>query len=85
MITSTGFEAEINERALDDWEAMEAFEQMDTNPGAVVKLAKILLGDKYEALKAHVKEKYGYVSAKAVSKELEELMKGSQPVKNSKP
>lgn len=53
--TSTGFEFELDEEVISDWDTVELFSEIsDDNPFVVVKLVKKLLGTKqYNALKRH--------------------------------
>lgn len=83
MKTSTGFEFELSEEVLDDWELLEQLAEIDAgNTGAVVGAAKALLGDDYDRLKDHVRGKSGRVSAKAMAKEIEDIFNATKTGKN---
>lgn len=84
MKTSTGFEFELAEDVLDNWEMLEQLAEIDSgNTGAVVGAAKTLLGDSYERLKDHVKSIHGRVSIKAMTKEMEDIFNSVKAGKNS--
>ena len=79
-----GFEVEIIDSSLDDWEFLELLDEVDQgNAGAVVRVARFLLGsDGVKDLKAHLKEG-GKVSAEKMVSALTELMESVSAVKNS--
>ena len=84
MKTSTGFEFELSEEVLDDWELLEKLAEIDAgNTGAVVGAAKALLGADYERLKEHVRGKSGRVSARAMAAEIEDIFNATKAGKNS--
>lgn len=81
---SDGFEVEIIETSLDDWEFLELLDEIDQgNTGAVVRVARILLGtDGVKALKDHFREKEGRVSVEKMVTALTELMESVSQLKN---
>lgn len=83
--TESGFKCVIQNEALDDWEVLELFRQVDKGDvGAIIDVAPLFLGDnQYEALKSHIKEKYGKVKASIMVKELSEIMNLAHETKNS--
>lgn len=87
--TSSGFEYEIENDALDDMELLDALVEMDEGAVTSYRYAiKALLGeDQRKALYEHVRnKKTGRVSAKAVFKEFGEVLtsaKEENAVKNS--
>ena len=80
-----GFEVELKEDCLDDWEFLELLDDIDTgNSGAIVRVAKLLLGpDGLDALKKHLKENDGKASVTRMVSALTELMTSASALKNS--
>lgn len=85
--TSSGFEYEIEDEALDDMELLDALVDMDEGSTSSYRYAiKALLGEEQrKALYEHVRnKKTGRVSAKAVFKEFAEVLTSAKgDVKNS--
>lgn len=81
--TESGFQYEIEEESLDDWELLEIFRKLDKgNPQYVVDACEKLLGKtQYEQLKDHIRKEQR-VSASAMMKEIEEIMQQNQETKN---
>ena len=84
--TGTGFEAEINEGIIDNWEYMELLMDYDSgHPAALRSAIKMALGDDgYEALKAHVKglSDDGKIHTSLLANEFGELAESRKEVKN---
>lgn len=84
IVTGSGFECELDkETNIDDnWDYVEAIgDVMDGVPGAMAKLAKVMLAPAdYKALKKHC-EKDGKVSSSMMQDELIEIIKAAS--KNS--
>lgn len=81
--TGTGFEFEIDERALDNYELLELLNDVDENPLLITKVTKILIGaEASEKLKDHVRDEDGFVSIEAMSKEIGDIFKASKELKN---
>lgn len=85
--TSSGFEYEIEDEALDDMELLDALVDIDEGSTSSYRYAiKALLGEEQrKALYEHVRnKKTGRVSAKAVFKEFAEVLTSAKgDVKNS--
>lgn len=79
-----GFEAELNDNILDDWEFLELLDDVDNgNEGAIVRVAKMLLGkDGLKSLKDHLRQD-GHVKVTAMVPALTELMESASQLKNS--
>lgn len=79
-----GFVIELKEDCLDDWEFLELLDDIDNgNSGAIVRVAKVLLGaEGVKALKAHLKEDSKVTVTKMVAA-LTELMESANQLKNS--
>ena len=82
---SDGFEVEIIEEALDDWEILETFYDIDNgDQGKIVGLARMVFGkDGVAALKDHLREKNGKASVVAMVEAITELMESANSLKNS--
>lgn len=74
--TEDGFEFEIDENKLDDFEFLEALEAMrDEDALSILKAMRILYGEETLAkAKAFVKAKKGYVSTAEMSKLFSEVV-----------
>lgn len=78
ITTSSGFTADIDESFRDDWEFIEALGGLtEGKPGAIVKLADVVLGDCKDALKEHCRGENGRVSADKMQDELFEIIKAA--------
>lgn len=81
--TSTGFVYSIDENALNNFELLDLFAEVDENPLLLPKLLKMLLGEETKkALYDHVRLEDGTVPADAISRELLEIISGKPEVKN---
>lgn len=81
--TSTGFIYEINENALNNFELLELFAEVDENPLLLPKVLNTLLGEETKkALYNHVRLEDGTVPADKVSNELMEIITGNTETKN---
>ncbi len=82
--TESGFEFKIDESALDDYELLELFSEVDENPLIVPKVIKKMLGKKQkDRLVEHIRDENGIAKASALTKELGEILKASKDLKNS--
>lgn len=69
-----GFEFDVNDDILNDWELLELFEEMDQgNPLLIIKVAKKILGSNYNSLKEYCRDENGKVSAIVMSDCIHEL------------
>lgn len=82
--TETGFEFEIPDDILDDYELLEMLCQIDEGePLATVKMVDKLLGkEQKERLKAHVKDLCGKVSAEKLLEEVGAILNSCNQGKN---
>ena len=84
--TKTGFEIEIKDSALDNWELLELWGEADKGkPSALISALKILLGEEgYSAFKEHVRSLSddGIVHATKIREELSSLMSSINNGKN---
>lgn len=82
--TSTGFEFELNDEVLDDYELLEMLTELDEGQyGRVTRTVEKLLGkEQKEKLKEHVR-KDGKVSATKLMNEIAEIFQsGDDALKN---
>ena len=83
-LSASGFEFEIDEEVLDDWEMLELLQEIDE--GKIGKLAKaivFLLGQRqYEKLKNFIKARDGKIKASVMIDEFTSIMNAEKEVKN---
>lgn len=82
--TSSGFDFHLDEEKTDDYEFLETLCEIDNgNVSLIPKMATQLLGkDQMNALKEHVRDSNGKVSARKIADEIGEIMANSK-TKNS--
>lgn len=82
--TESGFEFEIEDDILDDYELLEMLCQIDEgDPLATVKMVDKMLGkEQKERLKTHVKELYGRVSTEKLLDEVGKILNSCNQGKN---
>lgn len=82
---SDGFEIELNEDRVGDWDFLEQLYDVDNGEtGEIVGVARTLLGrEGVKQLKAHLKERDGRVGIEAMVAALTELMESTHETKNS--
>ena len=81
---SDGFEVEILDGVVDDWEFLEVLTGIDEGEtGLIVKAAKMLLGaDGVKQLKEHLRDESGRVRSTAMVDALTEIMESTNESKN---
>ncbi|HEQ1375129.1 TPA: hypothetical protein VD446_000912 [Streptococcus pyogenes] len=80
--TTSGFEYEIPSKRLKNFELVEAIAEEETDPTAVVKIVRLLLGDAAKALKEHVRDDDGIVDIEAIGTEIKEIFESQKDLKN---
>ena len=81
--TTSGFEFEVDEKRLDDMELVEAIAESDTNPIAIMRVIKLLLGDEQkQRLYDHLRTDDGRVPIKAATTAVVEIFNSAKPGKN---
>lgn len=82
--TNTGFEFEIEDDALDNYELLEVITSVDKGDlSAVPKMVDMLLGPRQkEKLKEHVRSAEGRVSATAMMDEVTSILSAKNELKN---
>lgn len=83
--TSSGFQFQIEEDALDDWDLLEEMTAVDDGESTrIIKVADLLLGSEQKnALKAHVRKIHGRCKASAMVEEIGEILNANNASKNS--
>lgn len=83
IITSSGFECEIDEDALDDYELLDALTKVDKGQNdRITDAVDLLLGDEIkQRLIDHVRKENGRASVEAVVKEFGEILTGLESAK----
>lgn len=79
--TSSGFEFEIDEKQLKNYEFVELISEVDENELLMPKLLKMLLGDQVAALKDHIRDENGIVPIEKMVQEIKDIF-GNAQVKN---
>ncbi len=82
--TSSGFEFEISEEVVNDYELLENLGELEENPLMLGKIVNQILGKEQTAkLKAHVKNKNGLIPTNKMTDEITEIFKNGKETKNS--
>lgn len=79
--TSTGFAFEITQERLDNYELLEAVAEVDKNPAVLPTVINLMLGDKAQDLKDHVRTETGMVPTGKLMQEVEEIFKSRTDLK----
>ena len=82
--TKSGFEFQLDDEVLDDYELLEILHKIDQGDnGLIIEMVDRLLGEKQrDRLKDHVRTTNGRVSAKRLLEEVMEIFKSSDSGKN---
>lgn len=81
--TNSGFEFEIEEKRLENYELAEVLAEVDSNPLLMPRVVNLLLGKQAEDLKNHVRDEEGLVSSTRIGEEIEDIFKNVEQLKNS--
>ena len=83
--TQTGFEYELNEKVLNNYELVENIAEIEENPLAITTIVKQLLGKAgTKRLKEHIREENGNVTTDKMQKEIVDIFQNSgKETKNS--
>lgn len=82
--TKSGFKFSVPAMHLDNYELTEALDAMESNPLAIARVVRLILGEEQKnALLDHVKEKTGQLKNGDVGKELTDIFAAIEPLKNS--
>lgn len=82
--SETGFEFELDEEVLDDWELLELLERIDDGDVTVLSKAVVsVLGkDQYERLKDFIKQRDGKIKVSIMMQEFNSIMSAEKETKN---
>nr|DAJ50301.1 MAG TPA: hypothetical protein [Caudoviricetes sp.] len=80
-VTSTGFAFEITKERLENYELLEAISEVDTNPAVLPKVVQLMLGNKSEDLKNHVRTATGIVPLDKMGAEISEIFSSQNQLK----
>jgi len=82
--TTSGFNYEIPEENLNNYELLEELGELDTNPLALGRVVNLLLGkDQANALKNHVRTDTNIVPSDKMTNEITEILQSNAQSKNS--
>lgn len=82
--TTTGFDYEITEAALNNYELFELIAEIEDNPLMLPKLVRLLFGEEQKKkLMDHCRAEDGTVPIQRVNDEIIEIFNSQQKVKNS--
>ena len=71
--TKTGFQYEFDEKILKNYELVELLAEVDNDPLVLPKIFKMLLGDRVEELKDHVRDADGVVDIEKMLTEFQDI------------
>lgn len=71
--TKTGFQYEFDEKILKNYELVELLAEVDDDPLVLPKIFKMLLGDRVEELKNHVRDADGVVDIEKMLTEFQDI------------
>lgn len=82
--TKSGFNYQITEARLENYELIEALTEVEVNPLALPKTVDLLLGkEQSDKLKDHLRDEEGLVSTEKLSNEIMEIFHNEKETKNS--
>lgn len=82
-ITKTGFQFEVSQDRLENYELVEALAELDENTLALPKVVNLLLGkEQAMKLKDHIRSKDGIVSGEKMSNEIKDIFEKQKQTKN---
>lgn len=81
--TKSGFSYVISQERMENYEMIEALNEMDENPMKLPKVINLLLGnDGAKRLKDHVRTDDGVVPSKVMMAEIQEIFESQNQTKN---
>jgi hypothetical protein len=82
-VTKSGFTYSVLEKNLKNYELVEVLGELESNPLALPKVLKLLLGkEQTDKLKDHVRDKDGIVDTEKISDELRDIFEAQARLKN---
>lgn len=84
-VTKSGFEFEIDDECLDDYELLEDLCEIDNGNNAkiVEVVSKILGKEQKDRLKDHLRDENGRVTATKMGEAIDEILRATKEGKNS--
>ena len=81
--TKSGFSYELDKERLNNYELLEAIEELEENPLVLSRVVNLLLGkDQTKKLKDHIRNKDGIVPTEKISEEITEIFQNQGETKN---
>ena len=82
--TKSGFSYELNKERLNNYELLEAIEELEENPLVLSRVVNLLLGkEQTKKLKDHLRTENGIVPTEKMSEEITEIFQNQGETKNS--
>lgn len=82
--TKSGYEYAIRKARLENYELIEALNEVEANPIMLPKVVNMLLGkEQAEELKDYLRDEEGLVSTEKLSNEIMDIFQGQEEAKNS--
>ena len=82
--TKSGFSYELDKERLNNYELLEAIEELEENPLVLSRVVNLLLGkEQTKKLKDHLRTENGIVPTEKMSEEITEIFKNQGETKNS--
>lgn len=82
--TSSGFEYELSQARLENYELIESLNEVEQNPLALPKTVNLLLGkEQSDKMKEHLRDEEGLISTEKLSNEIMEIFQSQKETKNS--
>ena len=82
--TKSGFSYELDKERLNNYELLEAIEELEENPMVLSRVVNLLLGkEQTKKLKDHLRTENGIVPTEKMSEEITEIFQNQGETKNS--
>ena len=82
--TKSGFSYELDKERLNNYELLEAIEELEENPLVLSRVVNLLLGkEQTKKLKDHLRTENGIVPTDKMSEEITEIFQNQGETKNS--
>lgn len=82
--TKSGFSYELDKERLNNYELLEAIEELEENPLVLSRVVNLLLGkEQTKKLKDHLRTENGIVPTEKMSEEITEIFRNQGETKNS--
>lgn len=82
--TKSGFSYELDKDRLNNYELLEAIEELEENPLVLSRVVNLLLGkEQTKRLKDHLRTENGIVPTEKMSEEITEIFQNQGETKNS--